>query len=180
MDSTDVSHWTEKVHDPAVQIVQDYMNGVVPRQEPLPLREYDDGAEFNECKACNKTFVMRKEWNIHVKSAKHKKRLRSLRKRFHETCDILDQFKEMKSIERETTLTEMTSGTARTAEGSVDGEISDCVDNEDSEKEAGHRDIKPLDTAAGVLNLRDTVATSDIQSEDKGESGLDIRDKVIL
>lgn len=26
MDSTDVSHWTEKVHDPAVQIVQDYMN----------------------------------------------------------------------------------------------------------------------------------------------------------
>lgn len=70
----------------------------------------------------------------------------------------------------------MTSGTAR----SVDGEISDCVDNEDSEKEAGHRDIKPLDTAAGVLNLRDTVATSDIQSEDKGESGLDIRDKVIL
>lgn len=37
--------------------------GVVPRQEPLPLGEYDDGAEFNECKACNKTFVMRKEWN---------------------------------------------------------------------------------------------------------------------
>lgn len=26
VDSTDVSHWTEKVHDPAVQIVQDYMN----------------------------------------------------------------------------------------------------------------------------------------------------------
>lgn len=26
MDSTDVSHWMEKVHDPAVQIVQDYMN----------------------------------------------------------------------------------------------------------------------------------------------------------
>lgn len=95
--------------------------------------------------------------------------------RFHETCDILDQFKEIKSIERETTLTEMTSGTARTAEDSVDGEISDCVDNEDSEKEAGHRDIKPLDTGAGVVNLRDTVAISNIQSGDK-----DIRDKVIL
>lgn len=81
MDSTDVSHWTEKVHDPAVQIVQDYMNGVVPQQEPLPLQEYDNGAEFNECKACNKTFVMRKEWNIHIKSAKHKKKTKEFEKK---------------------------------------------------------------------------------------------------
>nr|XP_011441198.2 tRNA dimethylallyltransferase isoform X1 [Crassostrea gigas] len=180
MDSTDVSHWTEKVHDPAVQIVQDYMNGVVPQQEPLPLQEYDNGAEFNECKACNKTFVMRKEWNIHIKSAKHKKRLRSLRKRFHDTCDILDQFKEKKSMERETTLAEMTSRTANIATDSVDGVMRDCVASDISDKEAGPRDIKSLDTGTGAVNLRDMVGTSNEQSEDKGESVSDVRDKVLF
>lgn len=57
--------------------------------------------------------------------------------RFHDTCDILDQFKEKKSMERETTLAEMTSRTANIATDSVDGVMRDCVDSDISDKEAG-------------------------------------------
>lgn len=100
--------------------------------------------------------------------------------RFHETCDIIDQFKEIKSMERETTLAEIISGTANTAADSVDRVMRDCVDTDISDKEVGPRDIKSLDTGAGVVNLRDMVVTSNKQSEDKGESGLNIRDKVVF
>lgn len=93
--------------------------------------------------------------------------------RFHDTCDILDQFKEKKSMERETTLSEMTSRTANIATDSVDGVMRDCVDSDISDKEAGPRDI-------GAVNLRDTVGTSNEQSEDKGESVSDVRDKVLF
>lgn len=100
--------------------------------------------------------------------------------RFHDTCDIFDQFKEKKSMERETTLAEMTSRTANIATDSVDGVMRDCVDSDISDKEAGPRDIKSLDTGTGAVNLRDMVGTSNEQSEDKGESVSDVRDKVLF
>ncbi|XP_062610138.1 tRNA dimethylallyltransferase-like [Saccostrea cucullata] len=101
VDSTDVSQWKEKVHDPAIQIVQDYVNGVVPSQEPVPLTEYDDEKEFNHCKICNKTFVMKKKWQNHLKSSKHYRRQKSIKKRLGETSVILDKFIEMR-IEKRT------------------------------------------------------------------------------
>lgn len=79
-------------------------------------------------------------------------------------------------MERETTLAEMTSGTANIATGVM----CDCVDSDISDKEAGPRDIKSLDTGTGAVNLRDTVGTSNEKSEDKGKSVSDVRDKVLF
>lgn len=58
--------------------------------------------------------------------------------------------------------------------------MRDCVDSDISDKEAGPRDIKSLDTGTGAVNLRDMVGTSNEQSEDKGESVSDVRDKVLF
>ncbi|XP_048760092.2 tRNA dimethylallyltransferase-like isoform X2 [Ostrea edulis] len=110
VDSSDVNQWTEK--------------GVVPTQEPLQLTEYDDVREFNECKICNKTFVMRRIWDIHLKSSKHMKRLRSLRKRHSETSGILEQVIEMKKADGNT---HPEPGSNETTDGMESGNESDSA-----------------------------------------------------
>ncbi|XP_061197684.1 tRNA dimethylallyltransferase-like [Saccostrea echinata] len=128
VDSTDVNQWKGKVHDPAIQIVQDYVNGVVPTQEPLPLTEYDDEKEFNHCKICNKTFVMKKKWLDHLKSSKHYRRKKSIRKRLGETSAILDKVIEMRNAKRTMNMEDILESL---------NSLSDSSDVETQDKEDG-------------------------------------------
>ncbi|XP_022318421.2 tRNA dimethylallyltransferase-like isoform X1 [Crassostrea virginica] len=166
VDSTDPSQWSEKVHDPAIQIVQDYLDGTVPKQEPLPLTEYTDGVEFNECKICNKTFVMKNIWKLHLNSKVHKKRMKSFRK----TCDILDKRIEMKTAEREITLgncSGLESTNKRLCKGldNSDRDVSIDSTSEGSclDVKAWASDIDSLDNGA-----REVTKSCEVEAKDGG------------
>ncbi|XP_054710203.1 tRNA dimethylallyltransferase-like [Uloborus diversus] len=81
LDATDLDHWVENVLDPAVKIVESINQGSLPAQNPLPVEEaIDDVQESHYCDICQRIFVGRRIWDIHLKSKKHVKMKARLKK----------------------------------------------------------------------------------------------------
>lgn len=77
LDATDVSAWTENVFGKASDIVDSYLLGTPCPHERLPNLEKVSTANVDfltyKCKICDRVFVGKEQWNIHLRSRKHKK-----------------------------------------------------------------------------------------------------------
>ncbi|TMW49281.1 hypothetical protein DOY81_005637 [Sarcophaga bullata] len=85
LDTTDVSQWHTEVYSRAVNIIDCYRNGQVCEIEPMQKRQHP-GAGLNEetsnyCKTCERHFIGEYQWQLHLKSNKHKRRKERLRKK---------------------------------------------------------------------------------------------------
>ncbi|XP_062540061.1 tRNA dimethylallyltransferase [Armigeres subalbatus] len=81
LDTTDVAKWTENVFTQAEQVVQSVLAGEIPSKQPLPrLTTAREG--LNEetsffCDVCQRTIVGEYQWQLHMRSNKHKKCVQS-------------------------------------------------------------------------------------------------------
>lgn len=80
LDTTDPSKWSDEVYSKAENIVESYMDNKVPDFEPME-RLVSKREGFNEgiskvCDVCNRVFVGEFQWQLHMKSNKHKRALK--------------------------------------------------------------------------------------------------------
>ncbi|XP_035232194.1 tRNA dimethylallyltransferase-like [Stegodyphus dumicola] len=81
LDATNLDLWKENVLDPAAEIIQAVKKNRIPSQKPLPLQEsLQDVPETHYCEVCDRIFVGRRTWEIHINSKKHSKIKASLKK----------------------------------------------------------------------------------------------------
>lgn len=74
LDATDVSKWKEIVYDTAENIVDSFLKGEKASVEPLPvLPSIEHEYQSRKCEICDRVFVDTIQWNIHLKSNKHKR-----------------------------------------------------------------------------------------------------------
>ncbi|KAK4872668.1 hypothetical protein RN001_014697 [Aquatica leii] len=77
LDTTDVSKWDSLVRDPAIAIIESFINKVDCEHKPLPLQETkglpNSMAERYFCEVCNRVFIGSHQWDCHIKSHKHKR-----------------------------------------------------------------------------------------------------------
>lgn len=82
LDATDLNHWAKNVLDPAVNILQSLIKNKTPPVSPMPIREeLEDIPETHYCEVCERIFVGRRIWKIHLSSKKHQKVQAGLKKR---------------------------------------------------------------------------------------------------
>jgi len=82
LEATNLDSWLENVLNPAIEIVRSAIQGVKPAAKPLPVEEcVQDTAETHYCDVCERSFVGRKTWEIHLQSRKHWKRKAGVRKK---------------------------------------------------------------------------------------------------
>lgn len=108
VDTSDVSKWDEEIFEPARIIFENYLNGT--QQAKITAGDFkkDTNFEYNKCNTCDRVFVDKFQWNCHLKSGKHKKRLASLkayekqkRKQHEMVCDQIEGLKRFKENEAE-------------------------------------------------------------------------------
>jgi len=84
LDTTDISKWTENVTLPAHTILESYITNTKCDIQALPMRDINSIPnsldETYNCKVCKRVFIGEKQWEIHVKSPKHKKVLQKVKK----------------------------------------------------------------------------------------------------
>ncbi|XP_015273254.1 PREDICTED: tRNA dimethylallyltransferase, mitochondrial [Gekko japonicus] len=73
LEVTDLSRWEEKVLEPAIQIVNSFLQGQQPPVEPIMLAHEpeEDKRRGHECAVCNRIIIGDQEWKAHVKSKSH-------------------------------------------------------------------------------------------------------------
>lgn len=84
LDTSDVSKWNETVYKPAEQTVNSYINDLPVGLAPL-LKITRLGEGLNEetshfCDICDRVFIGEFQWELHLKSNKHKRTKASLKK----------------------------------------------------------------------------------------------------
>ncbi|CAI9727888.1 tRNA dimethylallyltransferase-like isoform X1 [Octopus vulgaris] len=77
LDATDVTHWQNKVHNPAVEVLQAMMKDELPAIPTAPhLQEPKNKHVLNVCDICDGIIlVTEKDFKMHMASRKHKKNL---------------------------------------------------------------------------------------------------------
>ncbi|XP_012341648.1 tRNA dimethylallyltransferase [Apis florea] len=79
LDSTNVNQWNSCVYEPAVAIIEAVLRGEKPEQKPLnesvENKKFSDSSneERQYCDICDRIFIGEFQWNIHLKSIKHKR-----------------------------------------------------------------------------------------------------------
>ncbi|KAL5283358.1 TRIT1 family protein [Megaselia abdita] len=91
LDSSDVSNWNENVHKKAVSILNSYINDKKIEFSPMSKIQHK-GEGLNEeisnyCKVCERLFIGEFQWQIHLKSNKHKKRKEGLKRKKNELSE---------------------------------------------------------------------------------------------
>ncbi|XP_044270246.1 tRNA dimethylallyltransferase-like isoform X2 [Tribolium madens] len=84
LDVSDLSKWEEKVTQPAIEIIQSFINGSECNHLPLPMEPVAtsvpnslDNTHF--CDVCDRIFVGEVQWKEHLGSNRHRKRLLKLK-----------------------------------------------------------------------------------------------------
>lgn len=90
LDTSNVSAWHEAVFKRAECIIESYRNGETCEIEPMPKRVHP-GADLNEetsnfCGICERHFIGEYQWQLHLKSNKHKRRRESQRRKQREAA----------------------------------------------------------------------------------------------
>lgn len=85
MDATDVSKWDENVKNKATAVIESFVNGVASEIKPIdPNIKQDlkkiDGLSHNYCQVCQRLIIGDKEYEIHLKSNRHMKVIKKLKK----------------------------------------------------------------------------------------------------
>jgi tRNA dimethylallyltransferase len=111
LDSSDVSHYSRSVTEPAIRIARAFLEGGEELPDPLTLgelarenlaakREYDMGQRPDlwvqrRCEVCGVVTTNVPEWEKHVESSKHKKRITGRKKKL-EVEEFLRRREEMR------------------------------------------------------------------------------------
>ncbi|XP_066494595.1 tRNA dimethylallyltransferase [Tiliqua scincoides] len=79
---SDLSRWEEQVLQPALQIVESFLEGKQPLVEPMRLEQEqsEDKRSWHTCEQCSRIIIGDREWKAHLKSKSH---LFHLKKRQH-------------------------------------------------------------------------------------------------
>lgn len=85
LNSSDIKNWNKNVYLPAENIINSYMENIMPKLTPLstqdnPRKEYDENLQF-KCEYCQRVFVGEFQWNIHNKSNRHKRVITSFNRK---------------------------------------------------------------------------------------------------
>lgn len=84
MDTSDVTKWSENVSEVAEEIVANYIANTACKYQPLPKQKTNSTPNSQEeshtCTICERVFVGDYQWQLHLKSNRHKKRLEKKRK----------------------------------------------------------------------------------------------------
>ncbi|KAJ6663388.1 hypothetical protein lerEdw1_009467 [Lerista edwardsae] len=82
---SDLSRWEEQVLQPALRIVESFLQGQKPLAEPVMLEseEGEDKRSWHTCEVCNRVIIGDREWKAHLRSKSH---LYHQKKRRHLAC----------------------------------------------------------------------------------------------
>uniref|UniRef100_A0A8C7B5M7 tRNA dimethylallyltransferase n=1 Tax=Neovison vison TaxID=452646 RepID=A0A8C7B5M7_NEOVI len=88
LEVSDVSKWEESVLEPALEIVQSFIQGRKPAAAPvkMPCNEMENKRSYHMCDLCDRIIIGDREWAAHIKSKSH---LHQLRKRRRLDLDAL-------------------------------------------------------------------------------------------
>ncbi|XP_077788018.1 tRNA dimethylallyltransferase isoform X1 [Podarcis muralis] len=125
LEVSDLSQWEEKVLEPAVQIVESFVQGRQPPAEPITMA--DEAGEAQEgkrrwhmCELCSRVIIGEREWKEHIKSKGHrfhqKQQQQQQQQQRHLTSDPLSTKRHEESA--------MTGGNEREEE--KDGSVEAC------------------------------------------------------
>lgn len=101
LNTSNPSNWQEDVYLPAEDVVRKYMDGEEPQLKPLERRE-NVRAGLNEnvtniCEVCNRYFIGEFQWNIHLKSNKHKRAVvKKCKEAAKDGCSVVEVIPEEK------------------------------------------------------------------------------------
>lgn len=84
LDATDISAWDENVSQRAMEIVESYICNTPCPHERLPFKQAVSQPNAKDdtytCETCDRVFVGIFQWNSHLKSNRHKKRLEAVKR----------------------------------------------------------------------------------------------------
>nr|XP_045005069.1 tRNA dimethylallyltransferase [Jaculus jaculus] len=78
LEVSDVSKWEESVLEPALDIVQSFIQGHQPAATPIrmPSNETENKRSYHMCDLCDRIIIGDREWAAHIKSKSHLHRLK--------------------------------------------------------------------------------------------------------
>ncbi|XP_008710224.2 tRNA dimethylallyltransferase isoform X1 [Ursus maritimus] len=82
LDVSDVSKWEESVLEPALEIVQSFVQGHKPAAAPvkMPCSETENKRSYHMCDLCDRIIIGDREWAAHIKSKSHLHQLKKRRR----------------------------------------------------------------------------------------------------
>eukprot|EP00073_Rattus_norvegicus_P046837 XP_017448985.1 PREDICTED: tRNA dimethylallyltransferase, mitochondrial isoform X2 [Rattus norvegicus] len=82
LEVSDVSKWEEFVLEPALSIVQSFIQGSKPTATPvkIPYSETENKRSYHMCDLCDRIIIGDREWAAHTKSKSHLHQLKKRRK----------------------------------------------------------------------------------------------------
>uniref|UniRef100_A0A8C0SMN6 tRNA dimethylallyltransferase n=1 Tax=Canis lupus familiaris TaxID=9615 RepID=A0A8C0SMN6_CANLF len=82
LEVSDVSKWEECVLEPALEIVQSFIQGHQPAAAPvkMPCNETENRRSHHMCDLCDRIIIGDREWAAHIKSKSHLHRLKKRRR----------------------------------------------------------------------------------------------------
>ncbi|KAL2772808.1 tRNA dimethylallyltransferase isoform 3 [Daubentonia madagascariensis] len=82
LEVSDVSKWEESVLEPALGIVQSFIQGHKPAAVPIkmPYNETENKRSYHMCDLCDRIIIGDREWAAHIKSKSHLHQLKKRRR----------------------------------------------------------------------------------------------------
>ncbi|XP_032102944.1 tRNA dimethylallyltransferase isoform X1 [Sapajus apella] len=82
LEVSDVSKWEESVLEPALEIVQSFIQGRKPTATPIkmPYNEAENKRSYHMCNICDRIIIGDREWAAHIKSKSHLNQLKKRRR----------------------------------------------------------------------------------------------------
>nr|AAW63396.1 tRNA isopentenylpyrophosphate transferase isoform 3 [Homo sapiens] len=82
LEVSDVSKWEESVLEPALEIVQSFIQGHKPTATPIkmPYNEAENKRSYHLCDLCDRIIIGDREWAAHIKSKSHLNQLKKRRR----------------------------------------------------------------------------------------------------
>uniref|UniRef100_F6XBV9 tRNA dimethylallyltransferase n=1 Tax=Callithrix jacchus TaxID=9483 RepID=F6XBV9_CALJA len=82
LEVSDVSKWEESVLEPALEIVQSFIQGHKPTAAPIkmPYNEAENKRSYHMCNICDRIIIGDREWAAHIKSKSHLNQLKKRRR----------------------------------------------------------------------------------------------------
>jgi tRNA dimethylallyltransferase len=82
LEVSDVSKWKESVLEPALDVVQSFIQGHKPAATPIkmPYNETENKRSYHMCDLCDRIIIGDREWAAHIKSKSHLHQLKKRRR----------------------------------------------------------------------------------------------------
>ncbi|KAG3282849.1 tRNA isopentenyltransferase 1, transcript variant X2 [Ictidomys tridecemlineatus] len=82
LEVSDISKWKESVLEPALDIVQSFIQGHKPAVAPMkmPFNETENKRSYHMCDLCDRIIIGDREWAAHIKSKSHLHQLKKRRR----------------------------------------------------------------------------------------------------